>query len=50
MPQIDLNAWRENVQGCQIGNRNVRVGESAFPSPCTSCVCSAEGVSYMVFA
>ncbi|KAH8389184.1 hypothetical protein KR200_003942, partial [Drosophila serrata] len=43
MPQIDLNAWRENVQGCQIGNRNVRVGDSAFPSPCTSCVCSADG-------
>ncbi|XP_037959455.1 myeloperoxidase-like [Teleopsis dalmanni] len=43
MPQIDLSAWRENVQGCQIGNRHVRVGESAFPSPCTSCVCSNEG-------
>ncbi|XP_036328588.1 uncharacterized protein LOC118740935 isoform X2 [Rhagoletis pomonella] len=43
MPQIDLSLWRENVQGCQIGNRHVRVGESAFPSPCTSCVCSAEG-------
>ncbi|XP_037820579.1 uncharacterized protein LOC119609748 [Lucilia sericata] len=43
MPQIDLSAWRENVQGCQIGNRHVRVGESAFPSPCTSCVCSTEG-------
>ena len=46
MPQIDLSAWRENVQGCQIGNRHVRVGESAFPSPCTSCVCSTEGVSF----
>lgn len=44
MPQIDLSAWRENVQGCQIGGRHVRVGESAFPSPCTSCVCSTEGV------
>ncbi|XP_055851679.1 uncharacterized protein LOC129915962 isoform X2 [Episyrphus balteatus] len=43
MPQIDLSAWRENVQGCQIGNRQVQVGESAFPSPCTSCVCSADG-------
>ncbi|XP_013100427.2 uncharacterized protein LOC106082459 [Stomoxys calcitrans] len=43
MPQIDLSAWRENVQGCQIGSRHVRVGESAFPSPCTSCVCSTEG-------
>lgn len=46
MPQIDLNAWRENVvQGCQIGGRQVAVGQSAFPSPCTSCICTNEGVS-----
>lgn len=45
MPQIDLNAWRENIQGCQIGGKNVKVGESAFPTPCTSCICSNEGVS-----
>lgn len=45
MPQIDLNAWRENVvQGCQIGGRQVAVGQSAFPSPCTSCICTNEGV------
>ncbi|CAD7078943.1 unnamed protein product [Hermetia illucens] len=43
MPQIDLSAWRENIQGCQIGNRQVRIGDSAFPSPCTSCVCTVEG-------
>lgn len=45
MPQIDLSAWRENVQGCQIGGRRVNIGESAFPSPCTSCICTNEGVS-----
>lgn len=46
MPQIDLSAWRENVvQGCQIGGKQVNVGESAFPSPCTSCICTNEGVS-----
>lgn len=46
MPQIDLSAWRENVvQGCQIGGRQVAIGESAFPSPCTSCICTNEGVS-----
>lgn len=44
MPQIDLGAWRENVQGCQIGGRRVNIGESAFPSPCTSCICTSEGV------
>lgn len=44
MPQIDLSAWRENVvQGCQIGGRQVNVGDSAFPSPCTSCICTREG-------
>lgn len=47
MPQIDLNAWRENVvQGCQIGGRQVAVGQSAFPSPCTSCICTNEGVRF----
>ena len=46
MPQIDLSAWRENnVQGCQIGGRHLSTGESAFPSPCTSCICTNEGVS-----
>ncbi|XP_058056825.1 uncharacterized protein LOC131208190 [Anopheles bellator] len=44
MAQMDLSAWRENVlQGCQIGGKNVNVGDSAFPSPCTSCVCTNEG-------
>jgi peroxidase len=47
MPQIDLSAWRENVvQGCTIGGKHVAVGESAFPSPCTSCICTNEGVSF----
>ncbi|GLG94269.1 Chorion peroxidase [Gryllus bimaculatus] len=43
IPHIDLNAWRETPQGCQIGGRSVPVGESSFPSPCTSCICSTEG-------
>jgi hypothetical protein len=46
MPQIDLSAWRENVvQGCTIGGKHVNVGESAFPTPCTSCICTNDGVS-----
>lgn len=46
MPQIDLNAWRENVvSGCTIGGKQVGVGQSSFPSPCTSCICTNEGVS-----
>jgi hypothetical protein len=43
MPQIDLSAWRENVQGCLIAGRRISIGESAFPSPCTSCICTTEG-------
>ncbi|KAJ9573877.1 hypothetical protein L9F63_008737, partial [Diploptera punctata] len=47
-PQIDLNAWRETPQGCQIGGRNVAVGESGFPTPCTSCICTAQCASLRV--
>ncbi|BET01777.1 oxidoreductase activity, acting on peroxide as acceptor [Nesidiocoris tenuis] len=44
LPNIDLNAWRETAhQGCQIAGRTVPVGESAIPTPCTSCICTAEG-------
>ncbi|XP_049868961.1 heme peroxidase 2 isoform X2 [Pectinophora gossypiella] len=44
LPQIDLSAWRESsAQGCLIAGRNVAVGDSAFPSPCTSCICTNEG-------
>nr|CAD7197864.1 unnamed protein product [Timema douglasi] len=43
LPEIDLTAWRETSQGCQIGGRSVAVGGSGFPTPCTSCVCTAEG-------
>lgn len=44
MAQLDLSPWRENVvQGCQIGGRQVAVGDSAFPSPCTSCICASDG-------
>ncbi|XP_030764452.1 uncharacterized protein LOC115888753 [Sitophilus oryzae] len=44
-PNIDFNAWRESApgKGCFIGGRHARVGESVFPSPCTSCICNAEG-------
>ncbi|KAL3272932.1 hypothetical protein HHI36_014391 [Cryptolaemus montrouzieri] len=44
LPSIDLNAWRESAsQGCIIGDQHVQVGHSAFPSPCTSCICNNEG-------
>lgn len=44
LPSMDFNAWRESTtHGCLIGQSQVQVGESAFPSPCTSCVCTTEG-------
>ncbi|CAG9786115.1 unnamed protein product [Diatraea saccharalis] len=44
LPKLDLSAWRESsAQGCLIAGRSVSVGESAFPSPCTSCICTVEG-------
>ncbi|XP_036149555.1 LOW QUALITY PROTEIN: uncharacterized protein LOC105828648 [Monomorium pharaonis] len=43
MPHMDFSSWRETRHGCQIGGRNVAVGESGFPTPCTSCVCTNEG-------
>lgn len=46
LPQLDLGAWREAAsQGCVIADRHVGVGDSSFPSPCTSCVCTNDGVS-----
>ncbi|KAG6445361.1 hypothetical protein O3G_MSEX003849 [Manduca sexta] len=44
LPKLDLSAWRESsAQGCLIAGRSIAVGESAFPSPCTSCICTVEG-------
>ncbi|XP_043286751.1 uncharacterized protein [Venturia canescens] len=43
MPHMDFGPWAETRHGCQIGNRNVAVGQSGFPTPCTSCVCTNEG-------
>lgn len=49
LPHIDLTRWKETPQGCQIGGRSVAVGDSGFPTPCTSCVCTTEGVRHFVF-
>ncbi|XP_033611688.1 uncharacterized protein LOC111875414 [Cryptotermes secundus] len=43
MPHVDLTKWKETPQGCQIGGRSVAVGDSGFPTPCTSCICTTEG-------
>ncbi|XP_021931926.1 peroxidasin homolog [Zootermopsis nevadensis] len=43
LPHIDLTVWKETPQGCQIGGRSVAVGDSGFPTPCTSCICTVDG-------
>ncbi|XP_049950718.1 uncharacterized protein LOC126457994 [Schistocerca serialis cubense] len=43
LPAIDFNAWRETRHGCQMGGRTFALGETIFPSPCTSCICTSEG-------
>lgn len=45
LPHIDLNAWRDSPEGCQIAGNSVSVGQTVSPSPCTSCICTPEGVS-----
>ncbi|KAF7278210.1 hypothetical protein GWI33_008704 [Rhynchophorus ferrugineus] len=47
LPSIDFNAWRDTTtrQGCNFAGRRVRIGDSAFPSPCTSCICTSDGGS-----
>lgn len=46
LPSLDFNVWRENAaQGCQIAGRTIPIGDTALPTPCTSCVCTSEGVS-----
>ncbi|KRT83256.1 peroxidase [Oryctes borbonicus] len=45
LPDIDFNVWREQSgHGCVLRDRHLQVGDSAFPSPCTSCICSEDGV------
>lgn len=45
LPTIDLTLWKDNQQNCNINGQTVAVGESHLPSPCTSCICTPEGVS-----
>lgn len=44
LPAIDLTLWKDNQQGCNINGHIVEIGESHLPSPCTSCICTQEGV------
>lgn len=44
IPSMDMNAWKEeSSHGCLIGNQQIPTGHSAFPSPCTSCICTVSG-------
>ncbi|KAL0279058.1 UNVERIFIED_CONTAM: hypothetical protein PYX00_000696 [Menopon gallinae] len=43
IPDINLNAWKENKQGCHIHGHHISVGGTAVPTPCSSCACTAQG-------
>lgn len=46
LPDIDLSAWKEQSgQGCVLRDRHLQIADTAFPSPCTSCICAEDGVS-----
>ncbi|XP_028142829.2 uncharacterized protein LOC114336668 [Diabrotica virgifera virgifera] len=47
LPSINLRTWKEysNDQGCLIGTKYVRVGDTSFVSPCTSCICTVQGAN-----
>jgi len=51
LPVIDLTLWKDNQQGCNINGHIITIGESYLPSPCTSCICTSEGVKlyYSIF-
>ncbi|KAK7573454.1 hypothetical protein V9T40_010645 [Parthenolecanium corni] len=44
LPRTNLKAWQENQNGCHFRGRFFSVGESYLPTPCTSCICTIQGV------
>lgn len=46
LPQVNLKAWKDGDQICQFRGIAMGVGESHLPTPCTSCICTPQGVSY----
>lgn len=45
LPRPNLKAWQESQNGCHFRGRFFSVGESYLPTPCTSCICTTQGVS-----
>ena len=44
-PKMNLDKWMDRGV-CIIGNRQLQKGNSARKSPCTSCTCTNDGVSF----
>lgn len=45
LPPLDLTPWREQDSTCVVLGKSIALGASSLVSPCTSCTCTAEGVS-----
>ena len=47
LPPLDLTPWREQESAnCVVLGKTIALGASSLVSPCTSCTCTAEGVSF----
>lgn len=47
LPPLDLTPWRDQDATCVVLGKTIALGASSLVSPCTSCTCTAEGVSFL---
>lgn len=45
LQHLNLKPWKDIESVCETQGRILNVGEYYLPTPCTSCVCTVEGVS-----
>ena len=45
LPAMDLTPWKDQEATCVVLDKTIALGASSLVSPCTSCTCTADGVS-----
>ncbi|CAG7820997.1 unnamed protein product [Allacma fusca] len=43
LPKVNLDAWTDRSDHCQMGGKNITVASSERISPCVMCTCTKEG-------